>query len=164
MEGITIADMMNRTRDLTLLYLDRLKEKDLYTRFESQDGIRLNSAYWLTAHIAVTQNFLVLHNAGAEKVSIPWARQFGLGSTGLPPEDAPSFEEIFNTLQEVHFISMNFLKTQSADDLNRPTVNGFRFFNDDDSIRSSVMHAIRHEGGHAGQLSWLCKLNGIKLI
>ena len=31
-------------------------------------------------------------------------------------------------------------------------------------VKSALMHSIRHEGIHAGHLSWHCKLFGIKTI
>ena len=34
----------------------------------------------------------------------------------------------------------------------------------ENNLKSLFMHSIRHEGIHAGHLSWLCKLHEIKTI
>ena len=100
-ETQTLVETLELTRDLTKYYLKSLKGKDIHKVFESE-GIQLNNIIWLIAHITVSQNWLLLVCTGGEKVNIPWARQFGLGSEIPKKEDCPPFEEILDYFKEVH--------------------------------------------------------------
>ncbi len=162
-EGAIIADFLASARELSKMYFNILRDTDIKRRFKSEEGIELNSAFWVIAHLAVTQNFLVLRCSGGPKITIPWARDYGLGSTGASTDSAPSFEEVWETFKSVHNTCMEWVSGLSEEQLNAPAINGFNFMTDG-SIRGAIMHAVRHEGLHTGHLSWICKLNGIKTI
>lgn len=162
MESKILANLLNNARDLTRWYLSKLKEVDVYKSFEVNDK-QFNSVIWEIAHLAVTENYLILRSTGGEKISIPWARQFGLGS-GIPSKDeCPPYEEIWNTFKEIHEKSIAHIKSLSDDDLNKPTLTGATF-GGEDTFRSIIMHCARHESVHTGHLGWLCKLHGVKTI
>ena len=156
----TLAQTMEQTRNLTLFYFNKLKDQDIHKQFESE-GIALNNAFWIMAHLAVTENFLLLHAIGSERERISWARDFGLGSEIKAAESCPTFEEVKTVMNTVHTKAMTYVRTLTDTDLLKPTINGVNF-GGEDSVKSTIMHAIRHEGGHTGQLGWLCKLYGIK--
>ncbi len=162
-EAVVLAEMLDATRRLTMFYFDKLRETDLYKQFNGEGGVRFNSVYWLMGHIAVTENFLVLHSTGGERVRLPWARQFGMGSVVVERGEGPPVEEILQALSEVHRHSLAHLATFPDTRLDEPTVNGFSFLGED-TLRSVIQHAIRHEASHAGHLGWLCKLNGIRTL
>ena len=161
-ETQTLVETLNLTRDLTRYYLSKLKGQDIHKVFEVE-GKQLNSILWLIAHITVSQNWLLLVCTGGNRVKIPWARQFGMGSEIPKAEDCPPFEEVLSYFKQVHEESMNFISTLSDEQLGEPTTNGINF-GGEDSKRAIIKHAIRHEGVHAGHLSWLCKLFDVKTI
>jgi hypothetical protein len=157
-----LSDVMDKTRQLTAYYMNFLKQTDLHKVFEIE-GKRLNSAFWIMAHLAVTENFLLLRSTGGDHVKIPWARQFGLGSVPPAPGDCPPIDEVNQLLQQIHEKSLKHIASLDPEILDQENSTGFTF-DGDKSIRSAVVHAIRHEGSHAGHLGWLCKLNGIKTL
>lgn len=161
-ESSTLAGVMDKTRQITLLYLDKLKETDLHHVFEI-NGNRLNSAFWIMAHLPVTQNYLMLRATGGEHVKIPWARQFGQGSTPPIPSEFPSLDEVKGVMKEVHEKSLAHVRGLAPGILEQPNLAGFEFPGVK-TVRDVIVHAIRHEGTHAGHLGWLCKLHGIKTV
>ncbi|MCO6498957.1 MAG: DinB family protein [Vicingus serpentipes] len=158
----TLVETLELSRDLTQYFIKKLEGKDLYKVFEIE-GKELNSILWIVAHLAISENWLLLVCTGGEKVKIPWARQFGLGSTIPKKEEYPPAEEIFETFNKVHQAAIKHIAQLTDEDLLQPTTNGTTF-GGEDSIGSIIKHNIRHEASHAGQLGWLCKLNGVKTI
>ncbi len=161
-EAQTLAHLIGKTRELTQLYFDILKDADWYRTFDV-NGTTLNHPFWIMAHLAVTQNYLLLRSTGGEVVKIPWARQFGLGSILPAKADCPPMNEVKETFDTIHNKSVNHIHSLNADILDNTNTTGFQFLGED-SIRSVIVHAIRHEGTHAGHLGWLCKLHGLKTI
>ncbi len=161
-ESAILANVMDKTRALTNMYFSLLKDADLYKEFEV-DGKKLNTAFWLMAHLPVTQNFLLLRSTGGDFVKIPWARQFGLGSAPSAIEDCPPLHEVKDVFKQVHEKSIAHIAQLDDAILDQDGSTGFEFAGEK-TIRSLVIHAIRHEGTHAGHLGWLCKLHGIKTI
>lgn len=158
----TLANTLDYTRGITLQYFDKLKEVDPHHLFEV-DGKKLNSTLWIMAHLAVTENFLILRSTGGEMIRFSWAKLFGLGSTIPEPKDCPPFEEVLSTMKTVHQNSIAHLRTLNDADLIKATTTGFKF-GGEDSFRRVITHSISHEGTHAGHLGWLCKLHGIKTL
>lgn len=162
MNSILLAEMMDLSRRLSLSYMDKLKDKDLYREFEIE-GVKLNSAFWIYAHLAVTENYLLLRSTGGEPLKITWARQFGLGGSLPAREACPTLEEVKETVNQVHEKSLLHISTLSNEQLLLPNTTGVDF-GSGTSMQAIIQHAIRHEGTHAGHLGWLCKLHGIKNI
>ncbi len=158
----TLAHVLDSTRQLSLFYWNKLSDKDIFQTFD-YSGAQLNNAYWIMAHLAVTENFLVLRSTGGEMIKFSWAKLFGLGATIPSKEECPPLNEMLETLHLVHKKSMEHLLGLTDDDLSKPTITGAKF-GGEDSYRAIITHAIRHEGAHAGHLGWLCKLHGIKTI
>ena len=152
------AHTMDRARQYTLLYFDKLKDQDLHHKFVCE-GKELNSAYWLIAHIAVTQNGLLLMATGGPFEKFSWAKHFGRGGAGLPTEQCPPFAEVFATFEGIHAKAIGHVATLSDAALEGPNLTGLPIIGT--TVRDVVIHAIRHEGLHTGHLSWLCKLYGI---
>jgi len=153
---------MDKSRELSLYYFDQLKDTDLHEQFEVK-GVKLNSAIWIIAHLAVTENWLLLRSTGAEHVKIPWARIFGQGGAVPSKDETPSTETLIKTLNEVHDRSMSHLNSLTTNDLDDDNTTGFKLFGAK-SKRDVINHAIRHEGLHGGHLGWLCKINGITTL
>ena len=161
-EAAILSNVMDKTRQLTGLYLNLLQNTDLHRVFEL-DGKSLNSPFWIMAHLSVTENFLLLRSTGGEMVKIPWARQFGLGSVPPAKEDCPPMDEIASVFKEIHQKSIKHIAALKDNFLDAENTTGFEFLGEK-TVRSVIIHAIRHEGTHAGHLGWLCKLQGIKTI
>jgi len=161
-ETEVLVEMLEMSRGLTNYYLKKLEGQDIYKVFEV-DGKQLNSILWLIAHITVSENWLLLVCTGGEKVNIPWARQFGLGSTVPSKADYPPVDEIMTMFNKVHTTAIKYISTLTEVDLAKPTTNGVSL-GLEDTISSIIKHGVRHEASHAGHLGWLCKLFEVKTI
>ena len=161
-EAKILANVVDKSRQMTLYYFDKLQETDLHKSFKFEDKY-LNSAFWILAHLSVTENWLLLRSTGGVYVKIPWARQFGQGGTNLNKQDAPPLQEVISVLAEVHEKALQHTSSLSDAQLGHDNTTGFNLFGMK-SIRDVIVHAIRHESSHAGHLGWICKLQGIKTL
>ena len=161
-ESKALADTFQKTRDLTKWYLSLLKEiaPELQPQLNAQ---KLNSIYWLTAHLVWAENFLIIKATGGNGVEIPWLEHYKLGSDGSLHDARGDFKSLLSDMKMVHEASMAHLLTLDDETLHQPNPVGFAF-GTDNTNRMMIMHAIRHEGTHVGQLGWLCKLHGVKAI
>lgn len=159
-----LAIAVDDARKYSLFYGKKLinANADLGKVFESE-GVKLNSALFIFGHLAVTENFLCLSCTGGEIVRFPWAKTFALGAPMPDVKDCPPIDEILKVMEEVHQKSLQHIRSLTDEDLLKPNTKGFPF-GSDQSIRSCIIHAVRHESSHAGHLGWLCKLHGIKTL
>ena len=146
---------------MSLFYFNKLKDQDLHKRFIC-DGKELNTAFWLLAHLATTENGLLLASTRGPFEKFSWAKHFTLGSKGLPEAECPSLEEVLSTFTAVHEKAKAHIATLSEEHLNGPNPTGLPALGE--TLRDVITHAIRHEGAHAGQLAWLCKLYGVRTM
>ncbi|HQW06725.1 MAG: DinB family protein [Flavobacteriales bacterium] len=160
-ETEVLAHMMDRTREYTLFYFDKLKDQDLHRRFVC-DGKELNSAFWVMAHLATSENGLLLMATGGPFQKFSWAKHFTVGSSGLSAAECPAFDEVYATMTQVHERVMAHLPTLGAEALERPNPSGIPAIGK--TVRDVITHAIRHEGSHIGHLGWLCKLHGVRTM
>jgi len=156
-----LAHMMERTRQFTLSYFDRLKDQDLHRKFVCE-GKELNTAYWIIAHLAVTENGLLLMATGGPFEKFSWAKHFSVGGKGLPEEECPPFETVLDTFHGVHAKAIAHLRSLPDAALEGPNPTNMTILGP--TLRDVITHAIRHEGSHIGHLGWLCKLYGIKTV
>ncbi|HMQ76612.1 MAG TPA: DinB family protein [Flavobacteriales bacterium] len=168
-EARFLAAMMDRTREYTLYYLGRLLKADpdgtngtLHKRFVCE-GTPLNSAFWLVAHLATSENGLLLRSTGGPVIKFSWAKHYTLGAHGAPEEERPHVEEVLHMFHEVHRQAIAHVATLGDDVLSGPNPTGLPF-GGAGQVRDVIMHAIRHEGSHIGHLGWLCKLHGIPTV
>lgn len=161
-EATLLLDTYQKVRDLTKWYFSLLKETDPYKVWEV-NGAKLNSLAWLGAHITWAENFLILGGTGGTPVEGVWLNHYRLGADGTMHEATPDMKGILETLKEVHVKGAEHLLMLSNETLNEPNAMGFAF-GGINTNRILVQHAIRHEAMHAGHLSWLCKINGIKTV
>lgn len=160
-EGRTLAAMMDRARQWTLFYFQALKDQDLHRRFVCE-GTELNSAFWIIAHLATTENGLLLAATGGPFEKYPWAKHYTLRGAGLPPDQAPPFSEVWDRFNSVHAKATAHVATLTDEQLAAPNPTPLPFIGP--RVHDVVTHAIRHESTHTGHLSWLCKLYGIPTI
>lgn len=159
-----LAIAVDDARKYSLFYLNKLikNNADLGKTFEV-DGKTLNNTIFIAGHLAVTENYLCLRCTGGEIVRFSWAKLFALGVPVPKIEECPPLEEILATMNAVHEKSLLHIRSLTDGFLAENNVGGFKF-GSDETNRSIILHAVRHESSHAGHLGWLCKLHGIKTI
>ncbi len=160
-EAQVLAHMMARTREYNRAYLSALKDVDMHREFVCEEK-KLNTAFWLVAHMAVSENALMLRATGGPFEKFSWAKHFGIGSQGLPKEQCPPYAEVWGTFKAVHDRTMAHLPTLSDEALEQPNITGLPLIGT--TVRDVITHAIRHEAMHIGHITWLCKLYGIRTM
>jgi len=168
-EAQHLAAMMDRTREYTVFYLNRLLERDpdgtnglLHKRFICE-GVTLNSVFWLMAHLTTTENGLLLRSTGGEVIKFSWAKHYTKGASGAPDELRPLLDDVRHLFHEVHRQSIAHVATLDDAALDMPNITGLPL-GGKGQVRDVIMHAIRHEGSHIGHIGWLCKLHGIETM
>jgi hypothetical protein len=158
-ENIVLADILKDVRSLTRRNLTRLSTVDPYKIYEAY-GAPLHSINWIAAHLTWAENTLILKGVFDKHLNLPWARRFSFGGEFDPQGDLPRYEEILDAMEQVDQKAQTLLRETSIETLEEKNNLGFAFDNDS-TKRKVIYHAIRHEPMHNGQLSWICKLNGI---
>jgi hypothetical protein len=161
-EADILADCYEDVRSLLKFYLMHAKDLDPHKVYVVEDK-RLNTLYWLTAHLTWSEHFLLIEAMGGEPLDIPWLTRFELGSTPSEGEDLPSFEEVRAAMEHVHERAMKTLRRLTNEQLSEPNAVGVSF-RGGDSKRVVARHAIRHEPCHIGQIGWLVKLGGVETV
>lgn len=162
-EADILAECFEDVRSLLKFYLMRAKEVDPFRVYEVE-GKPLNTLYWLTAHLAWAEHFLLIDAIGGTPLEIPWLERFGDGAQ--PPsafDDLPAFGEVCETLERVHERAMATLRSLSGAELDSANLVDLSF-RAGTSRRIVVRHAIRHEPCHIGQIGWLIKAAGGETI
>ena len=161
-EPQTLMYVFNETRSLTHFYFNKMKDADVYKVFEV-DGKALNSAAWIMAHLAWAENFLILQALNGPAQNADWFSKVAFGSLPAKKEELPDIETILATMKIVHEATKEFVNNLAPEELDTDNVLGMKF-GQNTSKRFLLIHAIRHEGTHAGQLGWLCKLHAAKTL
>jgi uncharacterized damage-inducible protein DinB len=152
-----LADMLDKTRALTRFYISNLKNADPYTAVEF-GGKTFNSIYWLTAHIVWAEDNLIMQGTGAGSVAPEWIRHYSIKSDGSLHEGHGDYKALLDEMKRVHQACLEHLRHMDDSELDKDNVFGFQFGDGDASNRLIIMHAIRHEGTHIGNLAWLSKM------
>lgn len=125
---------------------------------------KLNSAYWILAHLIWAENFLLIQALGGKAFEYDWLPKFAIGvPCPEPGGNLPEVKQLLDIWKEVHPAAMQHVRSLSDDVLATDNPMGMGF-GGDNSYRMMIQHAIRHEAMHTGHLSWLCKLYGIKTV
>lgn len=161
-ETRTLALAVDRTRAYTRYYLKHLHGTDPHRVFEL-NGAKLNSAHWIVAHLTVTQNLLLLRSTDGPFEKFSWAKHFNLGSVPPAAELCPPFEEVQAMFAHVHEKALAHVATLTTEQLDQPHTGAVSIAGIVQR-RDAVIHHLRHENLHTGQLAWLCKLNGVKTV
>ncbi len=148
-------------RNLSKYYISKLDGLDIYRVYEIND-VKLNSAFWIQAHLVWTEHFLIIEGIGGESLSIEWLNDFAYGAEPDKVENPPSVDEVKSKMEEVHKRAIEILNGMT-DELMQAENNIEANFGGLTNKECVLMHAIRHEPMHIGQISWILKVNGIKL-
>lgn len=157
----TLIDTYQMARNLSNFYLSKLEGLDVMKLY-SFDNVKLNTAYWIVAHLAWTEHFLIIEGIGGESMGIEWLNDFGFGSNPEEVKNGPAYEEILATREKIHERAMEILNRLTDEELEEENNIGANFGGKKNK-EVVLMHAIRHEPMHIGQISWILKANGIKM-
>ena len=161
-ESEVLAESFESVRSLTKFYLSKVKPEDINSNL-SINGIKFNSPFWIASHLAWSENFLLLIATGGKPFEVSWLDEYGFGSK---PEDIKTdikYDEVISTLDEIHKRAMDHILTLSDEKLNEKNLINANF-GGKDTKKTVIIHAIRHEPMHAGQLSWILKAKGISMV
>ena len=146
-KGQVYAEAFESIRNITKLYLSNVEDNFLRTRYEI-NGAKLNSAYWINAHLVWAEHYLIVRAVGNKNMDIPWLEQFGVGTIA----DKATQE-----------LDINILKSLPDEELGKPNHINASF--DNEKTKDAVIkHCIRHEPMHAGHISWILKISGVKMV
>ncbi len=159
-EASVLLSVYENVRGLTKFFISKLGDTDINQVFEI-NGIKLNSIHWLIAHLAWTENELILKAVGNDDINLPWLEEYGFGSVPAEIKTVPDFESLLKVLDSIHERAVKILSALSAEDLDSDNHLDFSFAGSK-CKRNLIMHAIRHEPMHVGQLTWAMKLSGNK--
>lgn len=162
-EAAMLVEMYEKTRLLTRYYLSKLKDVDPFVQ-QGNGDVTFNSIYWLMAHLAWAENYLVVEMTGGKSVAPHWLNHYSLGADGSLHTGHGSFKELLDEVKAVHEKCMLYLGTLSDNDLSSENAGKFQFGDGDATCRFSVQHAIRHEALHTGHLTVIAKLNKVKTV
>ena len=157
----TLTATYEMARNLSNFYISKLESIDVKSVYQI-NGIKINSAYWLVAHLAWTEHFLIIEGIGGDSMGIEWLNDFGFGAAPDDVKFDPSYEEVLSTLKKIHSRAMEIINNLSDDELEQEN-NINANFGGKNTKEVVLMHAIRHEPMHIGQLSLILKANGIKM-
>lgn len=164
-ELATLRNMMDATRQLAHFALKKLagKETDFQKRFE-MEGRKMNSVYWTVAHLAWGENNLILRSTGGPNPELPWLKMFGMGKSADEGENCGvPYADIYAGFKKVHHLSMDHLATLDPANLDAENKLQWEVLGAK-TMRNTIMHHIRHENNHIGQLLWLVNLHGVKTM
>ena len=161
-EGQILAEAFESVRNLTKLYFSHLDDKFLHTRYEV-NGVKFNSAYWIAAHLVWSEHFLIVQGVGNKDMEIPWLDEFGFGSNPDEVSQEHDIKKILDKMDKVHAESMKILKSLTDEEIEKPNYIDATF-GQKNTIGAVIRHCIRHEPMHVGQVSWILKINGVKMV
>ncbi len=156
-----LANTFQSVRGLTKYYFSQFPENKLHEELKVK-GITFNTAYWLAAHLVWTEHFLILQGVADKNLNIPWLDEFKIGSTPERKDSWLSYQEIMETMDKVHEEAMNVIKGLTDEQLEEENFLGYTF-GGVNSKKALIVHSIRHEPMHTGQLSWLLKLHSVEM-
>jgi uncharacterized damage-inducible protein DinB len=161
-ESQVLAEAFESVRNLTKFYLQNLKDEDLTKELEF-NGKKFNSAYNIIAHLVWTEHFLIVQGVGNKEMDIPWLNEYGFGFEPSSIKQKPEYKEILSRLDEVHTEAMKILNELPDEELEKPNhINAT--FGQKNSKLGVIRHCIRHEPMHVGQISWIIKAAGGKMV
>lgn len=157
--ALFLADMMESTRQLSLWYLKKVPDERCKEIIKVGD-VTLNHPYWTLGHLAWTDTFMCLKPLGSTFEVNPYINKFGIHTFPAEAYDVP-IVELKEMVNRVYEAKLDFVRSLSDEILDGPFPLTMLKFN---STYQALMHNIRHEGIHAGQISVFCKVNKITTV
>jgi len=161
-ECVILADTFESVRALSKSFISRIDAKDVHEKI-TVNGKELNSPYWIVAHLAWAEGFLLMSALGGKFDKYEWLDEYGFGTKPEEATTKPPYEEVLQILDEVHNAAMKYLRGLPDSFLDDNNKMGMRFSGKADN-RIVIHHAIRHEPMHIGQLTWFMKSKGLPTV
>lgn len=156
-----LAHMVESARELTRFYLKHAEEADKH-KTHTINGYTTNSILWTVAHLAWSQEYLILKSVANKDLGIPWFELFVIGKEQPATELLPPWEEVLTAFNDVHKGTMELLRSlpdSVLDELN----HGDLEISTRRKKRELIVHFCRHECAHAGQIGLMIRMQGKKI-
>src|SRR5690606_266032 len=124
--AILLADTYEMAYSLVRYYTSNLKEADPFKQWEV-NGVKLNSIFWLNAHLCWSENYLLLQATGGNPNETKWLEHYGFGSDGTHHALDIDFKEILNTRKVIHEAAMAHLRSLNDEDLMKENAFSIQF-------------------------------------
>ncbi len=159
---LLLVEIIESTRKITKYYLKNLASVDP-TLDLKVDDVTLHSVNWTVCHLTWAQNALLLESLGNNAFRQDWFSKVSIGSEFALSSVLPAYQSNLEVFHLIHSASIEAVsKLEDTDLLNKSEIQ--LPFSKESTIKDSILHFIRHESIHAGHLSWLAKLNHVKLV
>ncbi len=155
-----LVEAVDATRDWTLMLMADIEGGDWF--FQPAPG--LPHILWLCGHIGFAEHLLILTRClGGPAPEDDFGRHFPIGGPVLSAaeHDYPSPDIVLKKMADIHAEVLTAVAGMSESLLNEPC------YGKDGAIHphyktnlGAVMHCIRHEGFHAGQIATIRRLLG----
>ncbi len=160
-EAEILANVYAQVRGLSNRFISALKDVDVNKELQLGE-IKFNSPYWIVAHLVWTEHFLIIKGVGGENMNIPWVNEYSFGTDPNMIKTKPPYDEILQKLEATHSKALEVIRELKDEQLDEDNyINAT--FGGTKSKRNVIIHAIRHEPMHIGQISWILKTYGLKL-
>ena len=160
-EAQILADAYQAMRNLSKMYISAFEEIDINKNYEL-NGTKVNNVHWILAHLVWTEHFLIIKGIGNQTMEIPWLEEYAIGTNPENAKTKMSFAELVKYMEDVHNKAMEIINGVSDEEIETPNYIEAKFGGVNNK-RNVIKHAIRHEPMHIGQLSWILKVNGVKM-
>lgn len=154
-----LADMMLNMRQLTLWYMKKVPLEHWKDNVEV-DGVLLNHPFWTLGHLAWVDVSMCLKIINPTYEAPKLIHTFGF-KTKPDAETDISIEELKEAAENIFNDKLELVRSLQDKDLEAPFPVPFLKF---ESTYHALMHSIRHEGIHAGQISVFCKVKQIQTV
>ncbi len=157
-----LIGVYKNVRSMTKYFLSQLKDID--TSWSPViEGTKLNSVEWMVGHLCWSEDFLILKSVGNTTSGLPWLDEYGIGSNPDDLKTRTPFGSLLDSLDKIHESALKVLSGLNDAQLDQNNFTDLEF-GGDGSIRMAIIHAIRHEPMHSGQLTWIAKMKGLRTI
>lgn len=157
-----IAATLNEGRNLVLAMLADLRGH-LTVMPTTRGG---NHALWLAGHITMAEAAIVLKYALGENDPVEkWRGLFGIGTTSNPDAGVyPSLDEILKEWERIRARVLEVLSTMKDEDFDKPSLAPKEFPPSFATIGGLFGAACSHQMLHAGQLTDIRRVVGLKPV
>jgi hypothetical protein len=161
-EAQSLLGAFEAVRNLSKFYISNLDKTKVHERYEL-NGVKMNSAYWLTTHLVWTERFLIIQGIGGKDMDEHWLDEYGFGSIPDEIKTKPDFDEILKLMDEIHAKAIEIIDPLTEAQLDETNYINASFGGKNDK-RAILRHAIRHEPMHVGHISWILKANNVEMV
>ena len=155
-----LCDILDNQRRLTNWYLKKIPVDDMNKRLNIDDQ-HLNSPLWVISHLIWTDYGIGMLPLGFKEAPPSWVQDVAFGSSGVLPENFPSYEEVKQCMDDTHAKKLAFFKSLDDTVLDEEYAHKALGFKNN---YYALLHLVRHEGVHCGGLAAFCKFEKIKTV